>query len=283
MNAVALRSARAQAEAQRQQALLQALFAVQVDAQPAPQLDVRQRGVRWRAGLQAYRGNGFGHARLALRSQFPTVLAMLGEDAFDALVARYRRDFPPRSGDLAAVGSRFPRVLAAHPDLIAWPWLAASARLDWARWQLRCAAPARLQQADLERLTQADAQQLRLRLAAGTRLLHSRWPIHTLWQLHQAPHPDALALRAALHAAGEWVWLWRADTQIASRVLDAAEATWLRALRRGSLAQALRQVPAQFDVAGWLQQAVAQGWLDRVVLLAGAHRGPSPHSNRSPT
>ena len=256
-------------EAQRQQALLQTLFAPRPGDVPPAALGVAQRGARWDAGLAAYRANGLEHARIALRAQFPTVLAMLGEAAFDAVATRYWYAHPPRVGDLAHVGGAFPECLQAQADLAAWPWLGDSARLDRARWQVLFAAPARLAEADLQRLAAEDPDRLRVVLAAGTCLLESRWPVYTLWRLHQAPQPDTEALREALHQPGEPVWVWREALRPQCRALPRAEADWLRALRAGSLGAALQGAAEDFDVSAWLQQAVAHGWIDRVEAMSG--------------
>ena len=261
------------AEALRQQTLLQALFAPLPGAAPPAALGVSQQGARWAAALAAYRANGLEHARSALRAQFPTVLAMLGEAAFDAVAARYWLAQPPRVGDLAHVGGAFPECLQVQAELAPWPWLADSARLDLALWQVLFAAPARLAEEDLRRLAAIDPAQLRVVLATGTRLLESRWPVHQLWLLHQTPQPDADALRAALRQPGETVWVWREALQAHCRALPPTAAQWLHALDAGALADALQNADAGFDVSAWLQQAVAHGWIDHVELLPGAERG----------
>ena len=61
-------SAAWQQELQRQQALVQALFAAQPSAEPDARLQAWEQGATWQAGLAAYRGNGLEHARAALRT-----------------------------------------------------------------------------------------------------------------------------------------------------------------------------------------------------------------------
>ncbi len=255
----------ARREAARQQALLRVLFAAQPAPAPLPELGVRQRDQRWSAGLAAYRGNGLEHAVAALRAQFPTVLAMLGEAPFDALCARYWYAYPPQQGDLARIGAEFPVCIAAQDELRPWPWLADSARLDRARWEVLFEAPSHLAAQDLQRLAECDPACLRLCLAPGTRLLETRWPVFRLWQLHQAPDIDGAALRAALRQPAAPLWIWRADMQAQCREISANEADWLRALATGTrLDQALDAAAADFDVAAWLQAAVRNGWIDGV-------------------
>ena len=266
-----LASAASQAEAQRQRALLTALFAPQATATPDPALGLRQQGAAWDAGLAAYRGNGLAHATNALRTQFPTVLAMLGGAAFDAVCARHWRRRPPLLGDLAWVGGEFPQTLAEQDDLQPWPWLADCARLDLALWQVLFDPPAAFGERDLRMLAEGDPALLRLRLAQGTRLLESPWPVVTLWHVHRQAQPDPEALRAAMRQPGEAAWVWREGLQTQCAELAPEEARWLRALRtRPTLGGALNAVADDFDIGAWLQTAVSHGWLDGVAAVARA-------------
>lgn len=275
MNAPRLQAARAR-EAARQQVLVSLLFAPQAAARAPAALGVQQCGDRWAEGLAAYRGNGREHARMALRAQYPTVLAMLGEQAFDTLAARHWLARPPRRGDLAWVGEDFDATLAEQPELGDWPWLPDSARLDWALWAVMHATPAALQEADLQRLASEPPQHLCLRLAPGTRLVASRWPIVRLWQLHHAEHPDAAACRDALHGLGETAWVWRSGWQAQAEACPADTALWLRALQTApTLEHALQAVDdTGFDPAAWLHQAVQHGWIDALETAQTVHDHP---------
>ena len=259
------------AETERQRRLLAAIFAPQADAAACG--EVCQDGARRQAGLAAYRGNGLAHACNALRMQFPTVLAMLGTQAFDALCARYWRACPPRRGDLAWVGEELPAYLATVDDLAQWPWLPDSARLDWAAWQASRAAPPCISAADLQRLTEADPADLALQFSACVGHLDSAWPIVTIHQAHQQADADWAAVRQAIAAGtGQTACIWRplGDPTAAVRIeaLEAATSRWVGALARGaSIASALDAAGATFDFAAWLREAITQGWLDGVVVL----------------
>lgn len=255
-------------EAARQQALVALLFAPQAAVGAPTALGVQQSGGRWRDGLAAYRGNGREHARVALRAQFPTVLAMLGEEAFDAVAARHWLARPPRRGDLAWMGEDFADTLAAQEELHPWPWLADSARLDWALWDLQRQLQPALEPADLQRLAALPPDTLRLRLAPGALLLTSDWPIVTLWEQHRAPVPDAQACSDALQQGGQTAWVWRAGWQANAVALPYTTARWMQALQTlPTLEHALQAVEDAFDLAAWLQQAVQQGWIDAVDAL----------------
>lgn len=268
-----LASAASRAEARRQRALLTALFAPRAAATPDPALGLRQQGAAWDAGLAAYRGNGLAHAVNALRAQFPTVLAMLGGAAFDAVCARHWRRRPPLQGDLAWVGGEFPQTLAEQDDPQPWPWLADCARLDLALWQVLFDPPAAFGETDLRMLAEGDPASLRLRLAQGTRLLESPWPIVTLWRAHRQARAQSGpgALRAAMRQPGETALVWREGLRTQCAELAPEDARWLRALRtRPTLGSALDAVTDDFDIGAWLQTAVSHGWLDGVAAVARA-------------
>lgn len=256
-------------EAQRQRELIDAIFSPQ--APDAACAGVRQSDARWRAGLAAYRGNGRAHARNALHAQFPTVLAMLGAEAFDALCFSYWRARPPRRGDLAWVGEELPAYIETLETLTEWPWLPDSARLDWAVWQMSGAAPAKFTEDDLRRLIVGDPGTLVLRLSASVRRLHSTWPILTLHEAHHVTDPDWEAVtRAIAQKHAQTVWVWRPHDDIAAapavEPLDAASDRWIAALDAGhTLDIALDAAGEAFDFAAWLEQAIRHGWIEGVV------------------
>jgi hypothetical protein len=255
-------------EAQRQRELIDAIFTPR--APESPCADAQQSGARWRAGLAAYRGNGRAHACNALHVQFPTVLAMLGAAAFDALCFSYWRACPPRRGDLAWVGEELPAFIETLETLAEWPWLADSARLDWAVWQISSAPPAKFSESDLRRLIDGDPATLVIKLSPSVRRLPSAWPIHTLYETHHAADPDWEAVTRAIsqrHAQTAWVWRPHDDLAAvpAMELLDAASDRWIAALDAGhTLDLALDSAGEAFDFAAWLELAIRQGWLDGV-------------------
>ncbi len=255
-------------EAQRQRELIAAIFSP-LAAETAC-ADVRQNGARWRAGLAAYRGNGRTHACSALRVQFPTVLAMLGAETFDALCAHYWRNCPPRRGDLAWVGEELPAFIETLETLAEWPWLADCARLDWAVWQISGARPAKFTESDLRRLIDDEPATLSLRLSRSVRRLSSTWPIVALYEAHRIDRPDwETVTRAIAERHAQTAWIWRPHDDLAAapalEMLDAASDRWVAALDAGhTLDIALDSAGEGFDFAAWLEQAIRQGWLDAV-------------------
>lgn len=257
------------AEALRQRELIAAIFSSKPADLACP--GVLQTGTRWRAGLAAYRGNGLGHARNALREQFPTLLAMLGDEAFDALCTHYWRACPPRRGDLTWMGEELAEFVETVQELQNWPWLSDCARLDWAVWQTAGAARNRLNEDALRRLAAGDPQFLRLQLADGVRRVPSCWPIVTLFMAHREPDPDWNAVNRLLeYRQAETALVWRPQENPSSALsvlaLDEITDRWITALNQATnIETALDQAGNDFDFAAWLELAVRQGWLDAVV------------------
>ncbi len=182
-----------------------------------------------------------------------------------ALASRHWMEHPPVRGDLAQFGGDFADWMEGIPELAVWPWLTDCARLDNAAWEVQFAPPAALGDEDLRRLASTPPERLRLRLAPGTRVGESSWPIVTLRALHAGAEPDADAIGVALTGPGEVAWVWRHETGSAVDRLDPAHLDWLRALRTtDNLAAALDQVPETFEPAAWLQVAVSHRWIDTI-------------------
>lgn len=240
-------------EARRQQRLLAAIAAItgnDVDRDVAP-------------GLAVYRANAAATAERALAAVFPTVRTMVGDEAFSALARGHWRDDPPVRGDLGEWGLDLPAWLDAQPGLSDWPWLADSARLDWALHVNERAADVRLDNASLRALGEADPATQRLELASGAALIESRFPIVTIHAAHQEGGDLATARAALDEGRAETAFVVRHGWRAVVHAVDAPTAAWLRALIEGtSLADALQAAGDGFDFGAWFAEALRHGWLE---------------------
>lgn len=258
-------------EAERQAAMLQALWTDQVDCPGAP--DWHEQGARLAQGWAAYRGNARATAERALASTYPTVLALLGEEALALLARQLWQHHPPQVGDLACWGSDLPDWLAQRPELRDWPYLPDCARLDWARHTAELAADAEFQPESLALLDQADPEQLVLHLRPGLLVLPSEWPLVAIWEAHQGAEPSLDALSTALaDARAETAVIWRRQWRAEVVTLPASMSAWMQALAAEPprpLSALLAQAGADFDLGAWLVLALQQGWLWKVTVLNG--------------
>ena len=261
----------AAAEAQRQQALLAALWQP-ADAGVLPFL--HETGDRAQRGLAAYRANASALAERALGAVFATVQAMLGADDFKHLAREHWRAHPPERGDIGEWGGAFPAWLQAHAAFSEWPYLGDCARLDLAVHHCERAADAELDAASFGLLQSADPAQLRIALMPGTAALASAWPLATIHRAHRDREGDAAEasfteVRAALQAKrGEPVMVARAGWQARVHAVDAPTLAWTRLLLQGAhLGTALEQADPGFDFAHWLAWALREGMVKEVQRL----------------
>jgi hypothetical protein len=264
------------AEAARQQDLLRAIaqpsgaLPSALRALPGPQRDADAE-----EGLNAYRRNAQAHAHRALSAAYPTVLALLGDEALAALARDLWRDSPPLRGDLACFGAELPPWLDGLPAYADLPWLGDVARLDWAVHEAGRAADANSGIRGLERLGDTDPDALRLAFVPGSACVRSAWPIEAIWRAHQideAERDAALSDAKAALAAGrqDAVWIHRQGWRVqVTRLADPPDALFALALLQGqSLGQALARHGEGLSFALWLQRALGEGWLSAVEPLS---------------
>ena len=260
----------AEAEAERQRALVGAILAPRADAAT---LALQETGERAARGLAAYRANAEALAERALGAAFGSIRAMLGNDDFTHLAAEFWRACPPQRGDVGEWGADFALWLQAHPAMASWPYLADCARLDFALHRNERAADASFDADSLGLLADTDPQRLHLVLMPGTELVSSRWPIVTIYQAHcRAADADfALARDAIERECAQHALVWRDGWRAAVTELAEPEAAWTVSLLAGAdLASALDLAGSGsgsgFDFGAWLARAIQQRWLRGVVL-----------------
>ena len=253
-------------EAARQQRLLRALWRQGRDTELSGWL--RESPARQARGLSAYRANAAAMAARALAAAYPTVAALVGDEAFAAIAALHWLRHPPARGDLALFGDALPAALVADPQLVELPYLADVARLDRAVSACESAADDDAPVADLASLGDTDPAALRLELRGTVALVASAWPIVAIRRAHQpAGGDDAFApVRAALaRGDAETAIVWRSGWRAQVDALAPADARFTAALLAPhTLAAALDAAGAGFDFEPWLLRALREGWLRAV-------------------
>lgn len=246
-------------EAQRQQALMQAILAPATDADSP--------------GLRAHRGHLRVLSGQLLNDTHPSVAAMVGSDTLAQLGWRLWREQPPHSGDLGEWGQALPALLetlvAHEPEWQAWGCLPDLARLDGACHLCERAPDAVPDLGTLARLESVPPEQLQIELRPGLQVVASNWPVFSLWQALQAggddlpsalraPTPEAAVVcRGAPHQGAA---PWKAHVQR----LAPEHLGWMRQLTQRtppSLGEMLDTRDPGFDFTAWLTQALQHGWL----------------------
>lgn len=198
-------------------------------------------GLRGPTGTQAgrrfdvYRNNVMASLVQAMRDGFPVIQRLVGEDFFAALAAAFVRAHPPVSPVLATYGAAFPAFIADFPPAAGLPYLADTARLEFA---LRRAYHA----ADTpplapEALDRPDIHHARLTLAPAVTVLRSPYPIHAIWRANVDPSAPRPATGA------QSVLVTRPDWDPLAEPIPGAEALFLTALGTRPLGQAAAAAP----------------------------------------
>jgi hypothetical protein len=222
-------------------------------------------------GLAAYRSNAGALAERALGSAYPTIAALIGAESFAALARHFWHTHPPVRGDIGEWGETLPTFLADSEQLANEPYLADSARLDWAVHAATRAADANAAWPPaLDALATTEPSQLRLQLQAGTAVIESRWPIVTIWQVHHGDEPFDNVRAAFAAERTQTALVWRDDgfaIQVEATHSSADAAFTAASIDGRSLAAALDAAGPQFSFEHWLERALRSRWL--IALVSG--------------
>jgi hypothetical protein len=105
------------------------------------------------------------------------VAALVGGDSFATMACELWHRHPPVRGDLACWGDALPEFVDLNPQLADVPYLADVARVEWALHRAAGVSDAAADPASFALLTQADPATFTLRLAPGTAVINSDWPV----------------------------------------------------------------------------------------------------------
>ncbi len=164
----------------------------------------------------------------ALESQFPRLARYLGAEGFAEMAGAYISDEPSRHPSLRFVGERLPSWLEVRRSER--PMLGALARLEWARTDLFDQADESVLTLEAIRAWSADRLgELPLALVRAHRLLTLPAGTDDLWDAHgpqaAVDRPTVTGPSDAPGAPGavECVVVWRQETAVYHRVVDATE------------------------------------------------------------
>ena len=186
---------------------LQAAFADAVffDHAPIPTAIRDTSGQAYASRFSVYRNNVFAGLINAIGARYPVVKNLLYEDEFNRIARLYVLAEPPRSPVLLEYGATFPQFLRSIGQSTSADYLADVAELESARTRAYHAADATPVSRDaFGRLTSDEIPHLRLALHPSLQLLHSRFPVVSIWE-------------ANLHANDNTLNLWQPECALIAR------------------------------------------------------------------
>jgi hypothetical protein len=264
----------------RQQRALAALIVDQAEiADDAPRATALLRplaGAPPRLGI--YRGAFRGRLVEALRSNYPVLHRVLGDDDFAALALAYLAEHPSRAPSIRWFGHRLPSWLAhrleADADALPHPALADLARMEWAvgcSFDAADAAP--LERDALARTPPPRWPALRFAAHPSVQVIELAWSVEPLWR---ALTDDEQAQTAPPEAHAHRLLVWRQGLETRWRALPPDEAGALGACLAGEcfadlcerIAAADPAADAAARAAGWLG-----AWVQAGLLLRSGHEG----------
>lgn len=219
-------------------------------------------------GLKAYQANGHALAEKALRTAYPVVAQLLGDESFADLACALWHAHPPLRGDIGCWGGDLSAFLRFSGQLQDEPYLPDVATAEWALHRCAGAPDAQADLSTLALLTTRAPGQLGLVLAPGCAVVCSVWPIASVLAAHLEGQPTLQEAGALVRAGvAQDAIVWRAGHHPRVRQALAGEADCLQALlKEDSLAAALDLAPA-LDFGQWLPVAVQTGLVMKVLPM----------------
>jgi hypothetical protein len=222
--------------------------------------------------LDIYRNNLFGSLTQSLSAVYPTVAQLVGDGFFRFMAHQYILAHPSRSGNLHEFGGELATFLDQFEPARSLPYLADSARLDWA-WHVvfHTASTPRVDLGDvlvrMATMSDDDRAALRLGWQPAARLVASPFPVLRIWQMHQSPlHEDGSdAPLVDLDTGGEAVLVIQRAGEILLVGLRSGEYALLEGLstgaRLGDAVASSLEVDGSFDVAVAIAHHLSLGTL----------------------
>jgi len=206
-----------------------------------------------------------------LREDFPVLVALVGEEKFEAIVRDYLEVFPPKKFQLRHLGENLADFLATRDDQL----LADLARVEWAfidAFDAPDAPP--LDPSSISAISEDDWPNARLVLHPSLQLLRLAHPANEMrdaWWSDKDKRPIERAERKPTHV----VVFRHKDLLLYTEVMDTLPFEMLSLLASGKslgaagddlAASSGRGEEIESSIGSWFTRWSGLGWISRVVL-----------------
>ncbi|MBT6299451.1 MAG: DUF2063 domain-containing protein [Rhodobacteraceae bacterium] len=139
--------------------------------------------------FSVYRNNVMDSLIKALQTGFPVISKLLGEQNFKNIAGLFVRQHPPASPVINQYGDNFPAFLKDFKLLEHLPYLADTARLEFALRRSYHAADAKsVHPSEIDALSPEQLNAAELKMSPCAFLISSAWPIYGIWNYNTAPN-----------------------------------------------------------------------------------------------
>lgn len=195
----------------------------------------------------------------ALRSKFPIVARLVGEEFFTAMARVFVGIDKPASPLLVEYGGHFPDFIAGFEPARMVPYLAEIARLEIAWTEAYHAADCPpLTIADVGAVAPADVLSLSFTPHPAAHLVVSDYPVGSIWSANQSAEVAPVKARGP-----EAVLITRPDVNVTLRVIAAADQMFCSELLHGSsvgdAAASVLETKPDFDLGSALVGLISTG------------------------
>jgi hypothetical protein len=193
---------------------------------------IAARGIAPEHVLGVYAGNVAANFIESVRSSYPAIRRLVGEDYFGQCARGFHVRHPSRSGDLQPAGACFAQYLAELHGDDEFRYLGEVARLEWLIQETLLAADhGPLDLAKLGTVAAGAYGDLRLHLHPSARLFVSNFPCADIWEanVRSDAEPELIDLRAG----SDRVLLIRYDGQLKFHRLNLGELKFLQSVHAG--------------------------------------------------
>lgn len=213
-----------------------------------------------RQRLGIYKHNYLLTMSQALMSTYPVCVKLVGEAFFRMLAKAYIQQTPSTSFSLNDYGNRLAEFIAEFAPAASVPYLADTARLEWACH--RASLNANKTSFDYQALTavaESEREQIRFQLPQGASLIQSSFPILTIWQLGQDNNAPVTPIDLN-QLPGEQVIVFQQELDLRMDLLTDWQWQLLTAIRGGIC---FGDLCVQFSdaITEQLPILIAQGWI----------------------
>jgi hypothetical protein len=231
---------------------------------PEPALALMAARGQWASTqLRVYQNNVAASFTESLRSSYPAIARLVGEDYFRQIAHGLQRRHPSRSGDLLWVGQQFPAYLKELHGEGEYQYLPEVARLEWlCQESLLAADHAPLNLSKLAGAAAEDYDSLVFLPHPTLRFFDSRFPVLRIWESNVS-NLDGEPESIELTSGADCLFLLRPQLTLTFHRLNAGERRFsmglLGAAPFAAIVEECMACDLRFDATATLQRFVGMG------------------------